>query len=187
MIIKWNFKIWLGLAIFFTRPERDLAKISDSAHFGWTIWHQDQLVKQNELTARLGTCLLTMVGPNFNNNRRLWVSFDFILLGLQRWRHETAKICQFLTRNSSLTALHIFRFALQHRKSFPMVSWARFLTTMLIWMGYGTVISHYVPILAVFVYFGRFPTCFGPFQKPQSPSTLQILESASDPEIESYT
>ncbi len=41
-------------------------------------------------------------------------------------------------------------------------------------------------ILAIFVYFGRFPTGFGPFRKVQSPSTLETLESATDPAIESY-
>jgi len=37
-----------------------------------------------------------------------------------------------------------------------------------------------------FVYFGRFPACFGPFRKVQSLSTLEILQSAIDPAIDSY-
>ena len=53
-------------------------------------------------------------------------------------------------------------------------------------MGYGAVTSHYVPILVIFAYFGRFPACFGPFRKIQSLSTLEALQRAVDPEIESY-
>ncbi len=53
-------------------------------------------------------------------------------------------------------------------------------------MGYDAVNSHYVPILAIFAYFGRFPACFGPFRKIQSLSTLETLPSASDPETQSY-
>ena len=52
-------------------------------------------------------------------------------------------------------------------------------------MGCGTVIIRYVLILAIFAYFGRFPACFGPFRKPQSLSTLEILESSTGPAIES--
>ncbi len=51
---------------------------------------------------------------------------------------------------------------------------------------YGTLIANYVPILAIFVYFGHFPAYFGPFRKVQSQNIVETLESASDPAIESY-
>ena len=53
-------------------------------------------------------------------------------------------------------------------------------------MGYGAVTSQYVPILEIFAYFGRFPACFGPFRKVQCLSTLEALQCAIDPAIESY-
>ena len=53
-------------------------------------------------------------------------------------------------------------------------------------MGNGAVTSHFVLILVILAYFGRFPACFGPFRKVQSLSTLKALQRPVGPEIQSY-